>query len=249
MDFSKAVILITGGNSGIGRGLAEALEARGAEIIITGRNPDSLARTLQANPAISGYELDVSVPDDVERFVGMLLKRHPKVNAVINNAGMMAIEEVLHPAYDLNAVERTVATNLMGPIRVTAALLPHFLSQAEAAIVMVSSALGFVTRADAPTYSATKAALHSWTTALRHQLKLTNISVVEIVPPLVATNFSPGQIKNPRAMPVDEFVAEAAELLCADETPAEVLVERVMPQRYAERSGNIDEIFKLINAA
>ncbi len=247
MDFSKATILVTGGNSGIGRGLAQALSAQGAEIIITGRNSVSLAETLAANPAMTGYQLDVSVPDDVRRFVAMLVERHPSLNALINNAGMMATEKVLDPSYDPELAERIVATNLIAPIRLTTALIPHFQLRDEAAFIMVSSALGFVPRGDAPTYGATKAALHSWTIGLRHQLQNTNISVIEIVPPLVATNFSPGQAENPRAMPLDAFVSEAVELLSADETPSEVLVERVVPQRNAERSGRFDEIFKMIN--
>jgi len=247
MNFSKATILITGGNSGIGRGLAHALNAFGAKIIITGRNPDSLAETLQANPTMTGYELDVSMADDVKRFAAMLVERHPSVNAVINNAGMMAVEKVLDRSYDLAIVERTVATNLLAPIRLTTALLPHLRLRDEAAVIMVSSALAFVPRSDAPTYSATKAAIHSWTQGLRHQLRDTNISVIELVPPLVATNFSPGQAENPRAMPLDAFISEAVELLCANETPAEVLVHQVGPQRNAERSGSFEEIFRMIN--
>ena len=247
MDFSKSTILVTGGNSGIGKGLAQALNARGAEIIITGRNSISLAETLLENPAMTGYQLDVSVPDDVRRFVAMLVERHPSLNALINNAGMMAAEKLLDPSYDPGLAERIIATNLVAPIRLTAALIPHFQLRDEAAFIMVSSALGFVPRGDAPTYSATKAALHSWAIGLRHQLQSTNISVIEIVPPLVATNFSPGQAENPRAMPLDAFVLEAVELLCADETPSEVLVERVAPQRNAERSGRFAEIFRMIN--
>ncbi len=247
MDFSKATVLVTGGNSGIGRGLAQALAAIGARIVITGRNPASLAQTLQANLGMTGYELDVSKADDLERFAALVVERHPDLNAVINNAGIMAVEKVLDHPCDLETVERTVATNLLAPIRLTMALLPHLRSRDEAAVVTVSSGLAFVPRGDAPTYSATKAAIHSWTQGLRHQLRDTTISVVELVPPLVATNFAPGQADNPRAMPLDAFISEAVELLCARETPAEVLVHRVMPQRTAERSDRFEEIFRMTN--
>lgn len=247
MDFSNATILVTGGNSGIGRGLATALAAAGARVIVTGRDAASLQDTLDANPGMAGYKLDVSRMEEVARFAAQVVERHPRLNCVINNAGMMAVEELLHEAPDFDIVERTVATNLLGPIALTMAMLPHLRSQPRAAIVMVSSGLAFVPRADTPTYGATKAAIHSWTQALRHQLRDTGISVVELVPPLVATNFAPGQAGNPKAMPLDAFVSEAVGLLCAEATPDEVLVQRVMPQRTAERSGRFEAIFAAIN--
>ena len=111
---------------------------------------------------MTGYELDVSKADDVRRFAAMVMERHPGLNAVINNAGIMAVEVVLDQPCDLGIVERTVAANLLAPIRLTMALLPHLRSQDEAAVVTVSSGLAFVPRSDALTYSATKAAIHSW---------------------------------------------------------------------------------------
>jgi uncharacterized oxidoreductase len=249
MDFSKATILITGGNSGIGRGLAEALSTRGAQVIITGRNPASLKAALDANPGMQGYELDVTDADGLKRFATMIAERHPDLNAVIHNAGIMILEKVLDEPYDLDIVERTIATNLLAPIRLTAALLPHLRTKEEAAVVTVSSSLAFVPRADALTYSATKAAIHSWSQSLRHELRTTNVAVVELAPPLVATDLTPGQSSNPRAMPLSEFVSEAVELLCAPQTPREVLVQRVLPQRTAEQTGNFDKVFGMINPA
>jgi len=247
MDFSKATILITGGNSGIGRGIAETLAVRGAQIIITGRNAATIEETLAANPGMQGYVLDVSHSGNIVDFAARVTKEHPGLNVVIHNAGIMMIEDVLAEPYDLDAVEQTIATNLLGPIRLTAALLPHLRKQPDAAIVTVSSGLAFVPRADTPTYSATKAAIHSWTQSLRHELRETKISVVELAPPLVATDLTPGQSSNARAMPLGDFVAEAVELLCAAETPNEVLVQRVMPQRTAEQTGTFDKVFGMIN--
>ncbi len=249
MDFSKATILITGGNSGIGRGVAEALASRGAKVIITGRNAATLAETLAANPTIQGYELDVTSAGEVSSFANRVTADHPDLNAVIHNAGIMVIEDVLAEPYDLDVVERTVSTNFLAPIRLTAALLPHLRNKAEAAIVTVSSGLAFVPRADALTYSATKAAIHSWTQSLRHELRSTNIAVVEIAPPLVATDLTPGQSANPHAMSLDAFVSEAVELLCSAKTPQEVLVQRVLPQRTAEQTGNFEKVFGMINPA
>ncbi|ACI58369.1 putative oxidoreductase [Rhizobium leguminosarum] len=247
MNFSNSTILITGGNSGIGRGLAQALAAQGAKVIITGRNAATLAETLAANPTIQGYELEVTNPDQINAFVSKITADHPDLNAVIHNAGIMIFEDVLAEPYDLDIVERTIATNLLAPIRLTAALLPHLKSKPEAAIVTVSSGLAFVPRADALTYSATKAAIHSWTQSLRHELRKTKISVVELAPPLVATDLTPGQSANPHAMPLDAFVSEAVALLCAAQTPQEVLVQRVMPQRTAEQTDNFDKVFGMIN--
>ncbi|MGI2034395.1 SDR family oxidoreductase [Rhizobium panacihumi] len=249
MDFSKATILITGGNSGIGKALAKALAARGAKVIITGRDDTRLKETLYANQGMFGYELDVTDPEAIKNFVTNVTEHHPDLNAVIHNAGIMISENVLADAYDLDIVEQTISTNLLAPIRLTAALLPHLRRQSEAAVVTVSSGLAFVPRADTLTYSATKAAIHSWTTSLRHELRNTSVSVVELAPPLVATDLTPGQSQNPRAMPLGEFISESVDLLCAQPTPSEVLVGRVMPQRTAEATGNFDKVFGLINPA
>ncbi len=247
MDFSKATILITGGNSGIGRGVAEALASRGAKVIITGRNAATLAETIAANPTMLGYELDVTNADNVSSFATRVTADHPDLNAVIHNAGIMVIEDVLAEPYNLEIVDRTISTNLLAPIRLTTALLPHLRNKKEAAIVTVSSGLAFVPRTNALTYSASKAAIHSWTQSLRHELRNTNITVVEIAPPLVATDLTPGQSANPQAMPLKAFVSEAVELLCSDETPQEVLVQRVLPQRTAEQTGNFGKVFGMIN--
>ena len=150
MDFATATILVTGGNSGIGRGLAEALHGRGAEVVITGRNPRTPAETLQANSSMRGHHLDVSSPEEVARYTDTLLEQTPRLNVVVNNAGSMATEHLFSPDLDLAVAEHTVATNFLGPVHLTTALLPYLRSQDEAAVVMMSSALAFVTRADAP---------------------------------------------------------------------------------------------------
>ena len=238
MNFSNATVLITGGNSGIGRGLAEALAARGAKIIITGRNK-----------GMAAYELDVNSADKLQTFAKTIVAEHPDLNAVILNAGILPYEKVLAERYDMEVVEQVFSTNLMAPIRLTAELLPHLHSKEEAAIVTVSSGLAFVPLASASAYSASKAAIHSWSISMRHELRSTNIAVAEIVPPLVATELTPGQSNNPYAMPLDAFITETIDLLCADVTPKEVLVQRVSPQRTAEQTGNFDKVFGMINPA
>jgi uncharacterized oxidoreductase len=245
MNFANATILITGGNSGIGLGLAEALAKRGAKIIITGRKASKLKSVLAANPGFTGYELDI-MNDDLKAFAANVIKKHPHLNMVIQNAGILEWEK---DAIDLDVAERTIATNLLGPIRLTHALLPHLRNQKEAAIATVSSGLAFVPLAMTPTYSATKAAIHSWSDSLRHQLRNTGIKVLEIAPPQVGTELTPGQSTNPHSMPLDEYIAETVGNMCATPTPNEVLVERVMFLRNAEKTGNYDKVFGMLNPA
>lgn len=247
MNFSDATILITGGNSGIGRGLAEALAVRGAKIIITGRDKDRLDEVVRANPGMTAYELDVTSVSDIETLAGKLVIEHPDLNAVIHNAGILPYENVLADHYDMEIVEKVFLTNVMGPLRLTGALLPHLRRKPDAAIITVSSGLAFVPLAKASAYSASKAAIHSWSQSIRHELRDTHISVVEIVPPLVATELTPGQSQNPHAMPLDAFIDETVGLMCAEPTPDEVLVHRVLPQRTAEQAGVFEKVFGLIN--
>ena len=191
--------------------------------------------------------LDVADPEAIPAFVEKLTRDHPSLNVLINNAGIMQTEDVLAQPVDLSVAETTIAINLLGPIRLTAALLPHLRQQASPAIVNVTSGLAFVPRADTPTYSATKAAMHSYSQSLRFLLRGTPVQVIELAPPLVATDLTPGQRDNPRAMPLDDYVRESLALLAADPTAPEILVERVKPQRNAEARGEHGKVFAMIN--
>ncbi|WP_188790974.1 SDR family oxidoreductase [Salipiger pallidus] len=247
MTFTDKTILITGGNSGIGRALAEALQAQGNRIIITGRKQASLQATLEANPGMAGLELDVTDDAALAAFPDTLLEAHPDLDAVILNAGIMEAEDYTTDPVDLDSAERIIATNFTAPIRLTAALLPHLRGRPEAAILTVSSGLAFVPKASTPVYSATKAAIHSWTQSLRHQLRDTSVAVHEIAPPLVATELTPGQSQVAAAMPLDAFIKEVVEILSRDAVPDEVLVSRVAFQRNAEAEGRHAEAFAAIN--
>ena len=121
MNFTNRTILITGGNSGIGQALAEALQAHSNRIIITGRNPASLNAALERNPAMTGYTLDVTDPAALEAFAAQVLADHPALDAVILNAGIMETEDYAAAPVALGAMERTIATNLVAPIRLAAA--------------------------------------------------------------------------------------------------------------------------------
>lgn len=247
MQFNDRKILLTGGNSGIGEALAEALQAIGNRLVITGRNPASLKQTLERNPSMAGYVLDVTDTDASTAFAKQVLADHPDLDAVILNAGIMEAEDYTADPVTVDTAERIIATNLLAPIRLAAALLPHLQTRNEAALVTVSSGLAFVPKAGNPTYSATKAAIHSWTQSLRHQLATTSVSVHEIAPPMVATELTPGQSKQERAMPLDDFVNEVVEIMRRPVVPGEILVERVRFFRNAEAESRFDAAFKSIN--
>ena len=240
-------ILVTGGGSGIGRSLAEAFHAAGNHVIVAGRRPGPLAETVAANPGMTSAVLDVADPATIRSFAERATHDHPALSVLINNAGMMKVEDVLAEPFDLADSEATVAANLLGPIRLTAALLPHLRRKPAAAVVNVTSGLAFVPRADTPTYSATKAALHSYTQSLRFLLRDTTVQVIELAPPLVATDLTPGQRSNPRAMPLDEYIQESMALFAANSAAPEILVERVKLQRNAESRGEHDKVFAMIN--
>lgn len=238
MNISGNTILITGGGSGIGRALAEALHARGNRIIITGRREGPLQEVASAHPGTTFATLDVADPGAVRAFADRVARDHPALNVVIHNAGIMKVEDLASDGFDLDAVEATIATNLLGPIRLTSALLPHLRAQPFATVMTVSSGLAFTPLAVTPTYSATKAAIHSWSESLRHQLSGTRVEVLELAPPSVATELMPGHSEDPNAMPLDAYIAEVMDLIERGETPrGEILVERVKPLRFAERDG------------
>ena len=160
----------------------------------------------------------------------------------------MRAEKLFAQQSDLADAEATVATNLLGPIRLIAALLPHLQKLPRATIINVSSGLAFVPLAITPTYCATKAAIHSYTQSLRYQLKNTPIEVLELIPPYVATHLMNGA-DDPRAMPLAEFLAESVAILTSQPTPREICVERVNPLRTATENGRFEEIFNMLNAA
>ncbi len=245
MQTSGNTILITGGGSGIGRGLAEAFAADGNIVVVAGRRRSALDAVVAANPGISAIELDVAAPASIAAAVPALLRDHPRLNAVIHNAGIMRVETLTAPMVE--DAEATIATNLLGPIRLTAALLPHLLRQPAATIITVSSGLAFVPMAPTPTYCATKAAIHSYSETLREQLKASSVAVLEIVPPYVQTELmGPGQAHDNRAMPLADFIAETMAIIRGGAT-GEIVVDRCRPLRDAERTGTYDAAFARLN--
>jgi uncharacterized oxidoreductase len=248
MILTGCTILITGGGSGIGRGLAEAFHALGNQVVIAGRRRQALDETTAANPGMRSLQLDIGDPDAIRAFAAEATAAYPTLNVLINNAGIMRAEKLLEQPEGLAEATAIVTTNLLGPIRLTAALMPHFRKQPHATIMNVSSGLAFIPLTLTPTYCATKAALHSYTQSLRYQLRATTIEVLELIPPYVATDLMDGR-SDPRAMPLDKFIAEVMEILKAEPTPTEICVENVKPLRFAADNGNYDGIFEGMNSA
>ncbi len=248
MNLTGNTILITGGGSGIGRGLAEALHSLGNQVIVAGRRKQALDETTAANPGMKSLILDIQDPAAIRAFAAQMAAQFPSLNVLCNNAGIMRTEKLLGQQEDLADAEAIVATNLLGPIRLTAAVLPLLQKQPRSTILNVSSGLAFVPLAMTPTYCATKAAIHSYTLSLRHQLRGTATEVLELIPPYVATHLMRGA-EDPRAMPLDKFLAEVMGILKTEPTPSEICVESVKGLYNAAQSGRYDAIFQGLNAA
>jgi uncharacterized oxidoreductase len=227
MKLTGNTIFVTGGGSGIGRGLAQALHSLGNQVIISGRRKGHLAETTKANPGMKSVELDVEDPASIDAVTKTLIEDYPELNVLINNAGVMHIDNAAG-AVDEPMLVSTITTNLMGPIRMTGALIEHLKKQDHAAVINVSSVLGFVPLAMAAVYSSTKAAIHSFTLSLRYKLKGSSVTVLEIAPPWVQTDLLNSNNES-RAMPLVEFIEETIKVLGT--SADEVLVERAKPLR------------------
>ena len=246
MELSRNTILITGGGSGIGRGLAEAFHQLGNQVVIAGRREQALKETTAAHSGMKWLPLDIADRGALGSFAARVAEEFPALNVLINNAGIMRAEKLLAQQVDLADAEATVATNLLGPLRLTAALLPQLKKRPHATIMNVSSGLAFVPMALTPVYCATKAAIHSYTQSLRHQLRATTIEVLELIPPYVATHLM-GGADDPRAMPLGQFIGEVMDILKQQPTPAEICVENVKRLRFAAESGRYEAIFQGMN--
>lgn len=246
MKLTGNTILLTGGGSGIGRELARRFNALGNHVIVAGRRRDSLQETIEGRPDMDAFPLDIQDPQAIDNFAEELLAAYPNLNVLINNAGIMRRED-LTKTRDLHDAEQTVIANLLGPIRLTNALIDHLVSQPNAAIVNVTSGLAFVPMSSTPTYNATKAALHSYTVSLREQLR-GKVEIIELAPPAVQTELTPGQSTREGYMPLEEFIHETMALFLQEPTPREILVERVGFLRWAERDGRFDQAVEVLSA-
>lgn len=237
MDLANRTVLIVGGTSGIGRELARRFAAAGSTVAVGGRSTDALSAL--SDEGIGTFRIDVTDGASVVRARDAVLAQYPELDTVVTMSGVMLLEDLRDPAH-FEAAQTTIDTNLVGTIRVIDAFTPHLVRRGAGTFVTVTSGIAFLPFPPMPTYAASKAAVHAYSEALRAQLDGTGVSVVELVPPAVATA---GQEKaNPHALPLDGFAAEVMQLLSQHPTPDEILVERVLMHRWAERDGTYGDL-------
>tara|TARA_B100000700_G_scaffold299379_1_gene366385 strand:- start:1828 stop:2571 length:744 start_codon:yes stop_codon:yes gene_type:complete len=243
MQTNGNTILITGGGSGIGRELAHKWHDLGNTVIVAGRTQASLDETAAGHANIHTMIVDVGDADDLARFAKKVVEVHPAINVLVNNAGIMRFEDITEER-ELGDAEATIATNLLGPIRLIDGLIEHLKAQENAAIINVTSGLAFVPMPRTATYSATKAAMHSYTVSLRAKLE-GKVEVIELAPPAVQTELTPGQSTREGYMPLDEFIEETMLGFTGEETPQEVLTQNVLFLRNAEAEGRFDKALEM----
>jgi uncharacterized oxidoreductase len=219
MNLSNNTMLLTGGATGIGLALAQRFVQAGSQVIICGRRADKLREAQQQVPGLHFYECDLAQAADRAALASRVTADFPALNVLLNNAGIQNRFQLADLPPDLAAWEaqrQEIAINLEAPIHLAALLLPHLRQQREPAILNVSSGLAFAPMAAAPIYSATKAALHSFTLSLRRQLADTGVRVLEIVPPGVNTDLG-GPGLHTWAVPVNDFADSIVARLAAGE--------------------------------
>lgn len=248
---SGNTLLITGGTSGIGRALAEAFYERGNRVIIVGRRQALLEEIVAGRPGMIGLAADLHSAAAVAQLAAEVRAGFPQLNILIANAGISRAEDMTADEWDGSDAEAIIQTNILGVVRVTAALLPLLRRQQNATLMATSSALAFVPRADFPTYCASKAFLHTWLTSLRHQLRALPVEVLELSPPYVQTGLTGSQqARDPRAMPLRDYLTCVMQRLERGDHPnGEIVLEQDLARRWAERDGNYQTIFAAMNPA
>ncbi len=192
MKTSNNTVLITGGGTGIGFCIAEELVKSGNEVIICGRREDKLKEAKGKLRQISTKVCDVSNPKERAELFSWVTSKFKGINVLVNNAGVQRMIDFRKGIDELAKHENEVDINLTATIQLSAYFIPVLMQREEAAIVNVSSGLAFIPLAIMPIYCATKAALHSFSISLRHQLRDTPVKVFEVIPPTVDTQLDKG---------------------------------------------------------
>ena len=243
MDFSNNTVLITGGASGIGLSLASHFVQRDSTVVICGRNKGKLEEAKARYPQITPYVCDVANPDERISLFKWISNEFPKVNVLVNNAGIQRRGLQLTQEQPWETLSEEIRINLEAPIHLSMLFIPQLMEQEDPVIINVTSALAFVPLAIAPIYSATKAALHSFTLALRQQLIDSPISVLEIIPPAVNTDLG-GKGLHTSGVDVDEFTNAIVYQLESGQLEASYGLATEVRQASREQ---LDSIFRRIN--
>jgi len=219
MELGGNTVLITGATSGIGWAFSERFAEAGSTVIVTGRRRERLEKLKEKHPGIITRMSDVANERQREELASWAINNYPDINVLINNAGIQLLTDLKKPV-DLDRVRQETETNFISPIHLTSLFTSHFASKENAAIVNISSGLAFVPIAIMPVYCATKAAIHSFTLSLRHQLRNTRVKVFEIAPPAVDTELGSDRREDKTqshgGMPVQEFIEQAMHALKED---------------------------------
>ena len=206
-------VLVTGGATGIGFGIAELFAAAGSKVIISGRRQEALDQAKKKLPKLVALSCDLSRVEERERLGKWLEEKYPALDVLINNAGIQQRMDV-HEADFWIRTREELAINLEAPLHLSHLLLPLLSRNKSSYIINVSSGLAFAPMARAPVYCATKAAIHSFTQSLRRQVAPDAIEVIEIIPPAVNTDLG-GVGLHAKDTPVAEFIAAVREQLIA----------------------------------
>lgn len=216
MDLSNNKVLVTGGGTGIGLAIAKRFLDAGSQVIICGRRADKLTEARAAHPGLETRVANIANATGREELIAWMIDEYPDFNAIVNNAGIQRRERFANDTADWSSRQKEIAINLEAPVHLASLVLNHFRTQPQAAIINISSGLGFVPFPAAPIYSATKAAIHSFTMSLRAELDATSIQVVEIVPPAVNTELGGAGIHT-SGVPVDDFANSVMARVAAGE--------------------------------
>ena len=247
MNTTGNTILITGGGTGIGEGLAHAFHDLGNTVIVAGRTQASLDAASAGRERMHTVILDAADNASVATAAETIARDFPALNVVIHSAGIMSRNELASGSLDQALAAQIVNTNLLGTFRVIETFLPLVQGKPGAALCTVSSGLAFVPFPTAPAYSASKAAVHSYTVSLRQRLK-GQVEVIEIAPPAVQTGLTPGQATKEGYMPLDAYIAETMANFSANPAPSENLVGYVLPLRHAERDDKVDQMLEMLGS-
>jgi len=241
MSLASNVVLVTGGASGIGQAIVERFVKAGSQVLVCGRREDRLAQ-IKKELGVKTFVCDVAKNDERIALFEWATKEAPALNVLVNNAGIQRFVN-LNENEEWDSTEEEIAINLHAPIHLCRLFVAHLMKQKNPAIMNVTSGLAFSPLAKAPVYSATKAALRSFTLSLRYQLAKTPIRVVEIIPPAVNTDLGgPGQ--HDFGVPLKEF----ADSIMARVDKGDLEVPFGMSERASQASrAELNKVFTMMN--